>query len=116
MIETVVLDYLIGQNINGVEDNVFAEVPVTPPARYIVIEKTASGAQDRIHSAMIAVQSYSKNSLLEAAQTNATVVEAMEAMAETVDGVYSCKLNSDYNFTNTETREYRYQAVFNLYY
>ena len=44
------------------------------------------------------------------------VVEAMEAMAETVDGVYSCKLNSDYNFTNTETREYRYQAVFNLYY
>lgn len=116
MIESIVLNYLLGLNLSGIGQNVFAEVPVTPPASYIVIEKTASGAQDKIHSALIAVQSYSQNSLLEAAQINAAVVEAMEEMADTVDGIYSCKLNSDYNFTNPETREYRYQAVFNLYY
>lgn len=116
MIESIVLNYLLGLNLSGIGQNVFAEVPVTPPSSYIVIEKTASGAQDKIHSAMIAVQSYSKTSLLTAAQINQAVVDAMEVMAETVAEIYSSKLNSDYNFTDPETREYRYQAVFNLVY
>ncbi len=30
--------------------------------------------------------------------------------------VYSCKLNSDYNFTDTETKRYRYQAVYVITY
>lgn len=114
MIESIVLNYLIGCNFDGIRDNVFAEVPVNPPTEYIVIEKTAGGESDKIHSAMIAIQSYSRTSLLTAAQINMAVVDAMEVMAETVAEVYSAKLNSDYNFTDPETREYRYQAVFNL--
>lgn len=116
MIEAIVLNYLIGCGINGVGSNVFAEVPVNPPTEYIVIEKTASGEDNKIHSAMIAVQSYSKTSLLTAASINKAVVDAMEVMAETVAEVYSSKLNTDYNFTDPDTKEYRYQAVFNLYY
>ena len=116
MIEAIVLNYLIGCGINGVGSNVFAEVPVNPPSEYIVIEKTASGESNKIHSAMIAVQSYSKTSLLTAASLNKAVVDAMEVMAETVAEVYSSKLNTDYNFTDPDTKEYRYQAVFNLYY
>ena len=116
MIEAIVLNYLIGCGINGVGSNDFAEVPVNPPSEYIVIEKTASGEANKIHSAMIAVQSYSKTSLLTAASINKAVVDAMEVMAETVAEVYSSKLNTDYNFTDPDTKEYRYQAVFNLYY
>lgn len=116
MIEAIVLNYLIGCDFDGIRNNVFAEVPVNPPTEYIVIEKTAGGEDNKIHSAMIAIQSYSKTSLLTAAQINQAVVDAMEVMAETVAEIYSSKLNSDYNFTDPETREYRYQAVFNLVY
>lgn len=116
MIEATVLNYLIGCDINGIGSNVFAEVPVNPPTEYIVIEKTAGGETDKIHSAMIAIQSYSKTSLLTAAQINKAVVDAMEVMAETVAEIYSSKLNTDYNFTDPDTKEYRYQAVFNLYF
>lgn len=115
MIEKKVIDYLMDCELDGIGNNVFVEVPVTPPARYIVIEKTASGARDRVHSAMIAVQSCSSVSMYDAAQINEAVIEAMECMADETD-VYSCRLNSDYNFTNTQTKEYRYQAVFNLYF
>lgn len=116
MIEAIVLNYLISCNIDGIGNNVFAEVPVNPPERYLVIEKTAGGESDKIHSAMVAIQSYSKNSLVEAAGISEKVVEAMEIMAESVAEIYSSKLNTDYNFTNPDTKFYRYQAVFNLYF
>ena len=116
MIEKTVLDYLIGQDLDGIGRNIFLEVPVNPPARYIVLEKTASGAANKIRSAMIAVQSICSDSLYTAAQVNEAVIEAMEMLAEHSDQVYSCRLNSDYNFTDPDTKEYRYQAVFNIYY
>ena len=39
-------------------------------------------------------------------------------MRDTVilDDVISCKLNSDYNYTDEETKRYRYQAVFDIRY
>lgn len=116
MIEKIILDYLISCNIAGIGGHVYMEVPVSPPSEYIVIEKTAGGEIDKIDSAMAAIQSYSRTSLLAAAMTNHAVVEAMKVMAETVAEVYSSKLNTDYNFTNPDTKEYRYQAVFNLYF
>ena len=36
--------------------------------------------------------------------------------AVTLDDVISCKLNSDYNYTDKETKRYRYQAVFDIRY
>lgn len=116
MIEKTVLDYLISRDLDGIGSNVYLEVPVNPPARYIVLEKTSSGSVNRIRSAMIAIQSICSDSLYAAAQTNEAVIEAMETLADQSDQVYSCRLNSDYNFTDPDTREYRYQAVFNIYY
>ena len=119
MIEVTVLNYLIEQNIPGIGHNVFMEVPEAPPARYIVIEKTGSGRENRIDNATFAVQSISgnrENGLLEAAKINEAVKEAMERFAEISPDIYSCRLDTDYNFTNTATKEYRYQAVFNIYY
>lgn len=39
----------------------------------------------------------------------------MEALAE-LDSVGACRLVRDYNFTDTESRRYRYQAVFEITY
>lgn len=116
MIEKIVRDYLVAQNIEGIGSNIKMQVPENPPTNYLVIQKTGSGRTDRIDRAMIAIQSISRTSLLTAATTNEAVKEAMLEMADYVDEVYRCELNSDYNFTDTDTKEYRYQAVFNLFF
>lgn len=116
MIEAIICDYLISQDLDLVGSHVYLEVPVEPPSEYILIEKTASGTQNKICSAMIAVQSISGSRLYTAAQINQSVIDAMEMFADNSDKIYSCKLNSDYNYTDPDTKEYRYQAVFNVYY
>lgn len=116
MIETVVCEYLISQQLDKVGDHVYMETPVHPPSEYIVIEKTASGVTNKIRNAMIAVQSISGSRKEYAGQINEAVVEAMDIFAEKSDKIYSCKLNTDYDFTDPDTKKYRYQAVFNLYY
>lgn len=115
MIEEIICDYLIKKNIAGVGNNVGLETPKKPPAKYIVIEKVGSGGENLLGNAIIAIQSISAVSLYEAATLNEIVKQAMFEMPDS-QNVYGVKLNSDYNFTNTETKEYRYQAVFNIYY
>lgn len=94
---------------------VYAERPNTPPNAYYLIEKTAAGENNHIRMATIAVQSISRNSLLEAAQMSKAAEKAMKTLPENTD-ISGCRLNSAYNFTDAETREYRYQAVFDIYY
>lgn len=109
MIESIVLDYLS----NMIEDvGVFMERPERPEKPYILLEKTGSSESNHIKSATIAVQSYGR-SLLEAAQIN-EVVKAMMPGIVQLNTVSKCSLQTDYNFTNTATKEYRYQAVFSL--
>ena len=36
-------------------------------------------------------------------------------MAESTN-IFKSSLNSDYNFTDTSTKKYRYQAVYDIYY
>lgn len=116
MIEITILNYLKNKNIPNIGTNVFMETPVNPPKRYIIIEKTGGAISNHVfHSDVFAIQSISKNSLVEAATMNAAIINAMLNMADT-QPIYSCELNSNYNFTNTTTKEYRYQAVFELYY
>lgn len=114
MIEVEIIKYLISKKI--ADGEVYAEVPKEKPERYVVTQKTASGIEDGIESAMVAIQSISSDSLLDAMILNESVKQAMLSMADEIEGIYSCKLNSDYNYTDTETKEYRYQAVFNLYF
>lgn len=114
MIEKTVIDYLRETGLS-VGQQVYAEKPLDPPAEYVLVEKTGSSRTNRIDQAMIAAQSISKTSILRAAQINEEVKAAMDELA-TLNTVFSCSLNSDYNFTNTSTNEYRYQAVFNIFY
>lgn len=108
MIETIVLDYL------GSAIPAYMELPPgekeTP---FLVIEKTGGGETNHIRRATVAVQSYG-STMLEAAQTNETVKTLMERLPE-LDDVAGCTLNADYNFTDTASKRYRYQAVFDIY-
>lgn len=108
MIEKIMLDYL-----NSVlTPPVYMERPVDPPDEYVIIQKTGSSKRNMICSATLAFQSYSET-LYGAATLNEDVKTAVEASIS-LPGISSAKLNSDYNFTNTASKQYRYQAVFDI--
>lgn len=84
------------------------------PESFVIIEKTGSGGSDYVHSATFAFQSYAP-SLQKAAELNETVKKTVEQLV-TVNEVSGVHHNSDYNFTDTETKKYRYQAVYDINY
>ena len=108
MIESIIIKYL--RDKLGIK--VYAEIPESPPKEFIIVEKTSSGMEDYIYHATVALQSYS-DTLLNAAVLNDKVKKAMDVMIELPE-ISSSKLNSDYNFTDTATKRYRYQAVYNI--
>lgn len=110
MIEKILYDYM--KTAMGAIP-VYMEVPQKPPDTFVVMEKTGSGLRDGIFSATIAVQSYA-TSMFNAADLNESAKTAMLA-AVTLDDVSAVRLNSDYNFTDTASKAYRYQAVFDVY-
>ena len=50
-----------------------------------------------------------------AAELNEKLKQVIENMVE-LNEISGIHLNSDYNFTDTETKKYRYQAVFDINY
>ena len=109
MIEQIVLDYLEGQ-----EDlpPVYMERPASLPSTpFIVLEKTGSSMRNHIYSATIAAQSYAPT-MLEAAQLNEAVKAAMLDIVALPE--ISAVDFTDYNFTDTALKRYRYQAVFDI--
>jgi hypothetical protein len=109
MIEIVVLNYLS----SALSAEVFMEVPDAPPERFVLLKKADGGRDNHLDYAMFTVQSYGK-SLLEAAELNEEVKSVMDGIME-LDAISGCYLNSDYNFTDTASKRYRYQAVFDIY-
>lgn len=109
MIEEVILVYL--KNTLQMED-VYTEKPENRPQQYVIIEKTGSSRKNKIESSVIAIQSIA-GSMYEAAKLNEIVKKAMDNIIS-LENVSSAKLNTDYNFTNTASKEYRYQAVYDL--
>jgi hypothetical protein len=90
------------------------EMPEDPTGQFVIIEKTGSSDTNRITKANFAIQSYA-DTLYEAAALNERVKEAMDSMLE-LGTISKVELNSDYNFTDTDLKAYRYQAVFVLTY
>ena len=112
IIEKIVLDYLTSLK--------FKEL-VMPGSRYLVVP------EDKIllvpDGQVLDVPCYTERpeeepdslSLYEAAVLNDKVKEAMRDIVK-LPSVSSCELNSDYNFTYTAMKAYRYQAVFVITY
>lgn len=87
------------------------EKPSRPFHRKIFVERTGGGGRF-IMDTTIAVQSYG-DSRYEAAVLNDEVILAMNDATECPE-ITECDLNSNYDFTDIETKEYRYQAVFDI--
>lgn len=79
---------------------------------YVLIEQTASSRSNHIITTTIAIQSYG-SSLLDAMNLNSEVETVMEQFL-TLDNITRVELETDYNFTNTTTKQYRWQAVYNI--
>ena len=109
MIETIVQDYLQDR----LSWPVYMETPETIPDAYVLIEKTGSYNENFIITSTLAIQSISKKRLYDAAVMNDTLIQTMKLLP-VLDSVTRCKLDSDYNFTDPDTKTYRYQAVFDI--
>lgn len=109
MIELVIKNYLDGHlNVPS-----FFEHQEGIDGQYVLIEKLSGGKSNQLKSSVFAFQSYA-DSLFESAQLNEQVKEIVESMIE-VPEISGVHLNSDYNFTDTQTKAYRYQAVYDIY-
>lgn len=111
MIEKIVLDYL------GAKLSVpaYMETPKDPPKEYVLLEKTGGGETNYIERATLAIKSISALSLYRAAQINEDVKAAMRKIL-ILPQISRAQRNTDYNFTNPQTKQYRYQAVYDMTY
>lgn len=110
MIEKIVLDYLS----DALKVPTHMQQPEQTPEQYVLLQKVGSGRRNHISDATFAIQSYG-DSLFQAAELNEEVKAAMDDII-LLDSVSSSKLNSDYNYTDTKRKKYRYQAVYDLTY
>lgn len=109
MIEKTLLNYLK----NNLSVPAYLEKPRSNvPQSYVLIEKTGSRLNDHIKGATIAIQSYS-DSLAKTIELNEEVKELMLASV-ILDEIGDCGLNTDYNYTDTQEKKYRYQAIFDI--
>lgn len=110
MIELIIYNYL--KNVLSVE--VFVERPENELKEYVLLQKTGSSKENYICSATFALQSYAE-SLLRAAEINEEVKKAMDNLI-ILDEISKSALNSDYNYTDTAKKKYRYQAVYDVFF
>lgn len=110
MIELIVKEYL--EEILKLQ--VFFERPQDPPERYVLLDKTGSGKENHICRAVFAIQSYAP-SLIKAAELNDAVKKAMDNLV-ILDNIGKSELNTDYPYTDTTRKEYRYQAIYEVAY
>ena len=108
MIELVILNHLK----DGLDVPVFMEKPTNAPSEYVLFEKTGGGRNETMPSATFAFQSYS-TSLFKAAVLNEAVKNEVDHLI-LLDEIRGITLNTDYNFTDKTTKQYRYQAVYDI--
>lgn len=108
-IEETILHYLEGE----IDVDCMMEIPAEDlPTTFVVVQKTGSGIDDHLYRATIALQSYAPTLYL-ASQLNEAVKAAMDG-AIGLNRVTKSKLNADYDYTDTSTKRYRYQAVYDI--
>lgn len=108
MIEIIILNHLKDQFTVPVR----LEKPEPAPTEYVLLEKIGSSRTNMLSSSTFAFQSYS-DSMYGASSLNEKVKQAVDSLIE-LDDIASIRLNSDYNFTDTTTKKYRYQAVYDI--
>lgn len=108
MIELIILNYFLANS----QFPTYMEEPKNPPKKYRLIEKTGGGQEDRLFNSTLAIQSYGPT-MADAALMNEETKQIMLS-AEALPEIGRIRLNSDYNYTDTDTLRYRYQAVYDI--
>lgn len=109
MIAKDLLDFL--NNDETLATPAYMEVPKELTG-FILLDQTGSDETNHITTTTIAVQSYGAT-LWDAMVLNEKVKAAMKRFVR-LDNVTRVELETDYNFTNTTTKQYRWQAVYNI--
>jgi len=108
MIEIIIKQFLDGH----LSVPSFLEWSGEMPDRFVLFEKTSGAKKNQLSSATFAFQSYAE-SMYEAAKMNEEVKSVVEDLIS-LNEISGVHLNSDYNFTDTTTKKYRYQAVYDI--
>lgn len=116
MIEVTIKDYL-SEYFAEDEIPVYLVLPESFPnptdaGSFILIEKVGSSLENWLFDSTLAIQSYGAT-LYDAGNLSQRVVRAM-LDAVSIDEITRVSLNSEYEFTDTETKRPRYQAVFDV--
>lgn len=109
----MIIEELIYKHLSGLLSvPVFFEYPLHPPEKFVMAERVGGSDDEMIRTVSFALQSYA-DSIFEAAKLNEDVKTTMEKLIES-PAVSRVDLDSDYNFTDTEMKKYRYQAIYDL--
>lgn len=108
MIENIVRKFINEQtNISA-----YMEKPEEPPEEYFLIEKTGSRNAEFIFTSTLAIDSVA-SSLYNAAVANEELKNVMDKLIY-LDLITKVVLRGDYNASDPERREYKYQAIFDI--
>lgn len=110
MIEKIVLDFLN----NNLTAPAYMEEQREEKERFVLVEKVGSSDEDFIKSATITIQSFAPT-MFDAASLNEEVKATIREIVS-LPQIVDISLNSDYNYTDTNQKRYRYQAVFDVIY
>ena len=105
--------FLIGWLNDHTEYDAFSEVPEGHPAEFYTVERTGSRTVNRVTTVTVAIQSWNSASMYAAAKMNDDLKREMEMLVQEPE-ISACRLSTDYNFTDTDSKYYRYQAVYNI--
>lgn len=111
MIEETVIAYL---NTKLVNIPVYMEKPEEKPASYVVIRTLDQGRKDFIDAVTLEFTSFAPD-LLEAMKLNDSVKKAMYDIIS-LGNISSSKLGGNSQAIQTNTKEYAFECIFNLYY
>lgn len=110
-VEEEIIEYL-GENL---ECEAYAEVPNPRPERFVTVERTGGHLTDNgaIDRPTVAVQTWAE-SRSEAASLAAKVAQLLLVMPYETVNVMRCECNSLYNFPDPDSRQSRYQGIYDL--
>lgn len=93
---------------------VFCEIPADDvPEEFFLIEKTGSSMSNHINMSQITIQTYADR-MFRASVLNDFMKHMLIYEAIKLNEMISISLNADYNYTDTQEKKYRYQAVFDI--
>ena len=108
-IEQIAIDYLLASGFT----EVYAEVPLDPSDKYVLVYRSSGNYLNEIRHMGLYTEVRCRTSKLEAAELHESVIAAMRTMRDSTP-LFRCGLVSEYDAAMTSTKEYRFQALWEI--